>query len=214
MTLTPDPRDQFEDLIATLYAREDDALLLARSAPQEHDIPQISIQPQEGALLRWLLRSVNAQTAVEIGALAGYSGIWLARGLAPGGVLHTVEVSAKHAEIARASFERAGLGEVVRIHQGEALVMLDKLSAQGPFDAVFIDADKEGYPDYLAWAAANLRPGGLVAAHNAYRHGRVLAPQSETDHIVRRFLEMLANDDRFDGLVLPMGDGMAVGLRR
>ncbi len=214
MTVQMDPRGQFENLIADLFADEDEALQAARSAPEKNDMPQISIRPQEGALLRWLVRSVNASKAVEIGALAGYSGIWLARGLAPGGKLITVEVSAKHAEVARSSFEAAGLGDTIEVRQGDANDLLNKLSAEGPFDFVFIDADKEGYPAYLNWAAENLRSGGMVAAHNAYRGGRVVDPPDEDARNMRAFLEQLAADTRFDGLILTMGDGMAVGVKK
>lgn len=209
-----DTRQQFEDYIADLFAVEDDALKLAHDAPDYHDMPQINVKPQDGALLAWLMRSIGARKAVELGTLAGYSGIWMARALPDDGKLYTVEASSKHAEVAHASFVRAGVELRVEILRGDALQMLDKLAAQGPFDFVFIDADKRSYAAYLAWAAEHLRPGGIVAAHNAYRGGHVLNPRGEDDQAMREFLAALASDDRLHGLVIPMGDGMAVGLKK
>jgi caffeoyl-CoA O-methyltransferase len=214
MSVSDDPRALFEQFIAATFANEDDILRSALAEAEKHEMPKISVDAADGRLLQWLMLSVGAHKVVEIGALAGYSGIWMARALPDDGKLYTVEVSSKHAQVARASFERAGLDGKVELVQGEARVMLDKLRDKGPFDFVFIDADKESYGAYLNWAVDNLRSGGIVAAHNAYRHGGVVDPQNDGDRAMRDFLEQLATDDRLDSMVIPLGDGMAVGLRK
>lgn len=208
-----DPREQFEDYIAQLFAPEDDALRQANEEAHRNGMPAISVNPQDGALLQWLMRTINARAVVEIGTLAGYSGIWMARALPPGGKLYTIEKSSNHASVAQASFERAGVAHLVEIVLGAGSDVLRKLSEKGPFDMVFIDADKTGYPAYLAWAVENLRVGGIVAAHNAYRHGRLFAPESDDDRIMKTFLETLAAHPRLHGMIIPLGDGMAVGLK-
>jgi caffeoyl-CoA O-methyltransferase len=128
--------------------------------------------------------------------------------------LWTLEVSSKHAAVARANFERAGLSHKVELLEGPALDSLKKIEPQGPFDFVFIDADKPGYPHYLEWAVVNLRPGGMVTAHNAFRGGRVIAPASDEDRGMIDFNRLLATDDRLFSTILAIGDGMAAGIKK
>jgi caffeoyl-CoA O-methyltransferase len=151
---------------------------------------------------------------VEIGTLAGYSAIWMARALPPDGKLYTIEKSSKHAQIAQASFQRAGLDKKIELREGAASDWLPKLVGQGPFDFVFIDADKEGYPDYLNWAVENLRLGGIVTAHNAFRHGAVLAPKTNEDRGMDDFNKLIASDPRLESVILAVGDGMAAGIKK
>jgi caffeoyl-CoA O-methyltransferase len=172
------------------------------------------LKAHEGRLLQFLARSVGTSKAVEIGTLAGYSGVWLGRALPPGGKLYTLEVSSKHARVARASFERAGLKDTVEVLEGAAVDSLKKIGSKGPFDFVFIDADKEGYPHYLGWAVENLRPGGMVAAHNAFRGGNVIAPEDESDRAMDAFNRSLAGHSQLESLILGIGDGMAVGIKK
>jgi caffeoyl-CoA O-methyltransferase len=164
--------------------------------------------------LQILMRAIGAQKVVEVGALAGYSGVWLARALPPGGKLTTLEKSSKHAQVARASFERAGVVDRVELIEGSALESLKKLTAQGPFDFMFIDADKANYINYLSWGVNNIRPGGMITAHNAYRGGKVLAPESDDDRGMAAFNEALAHDTRLESTIIGVGDGMAVALRK
>jgi caffeoyl-CoA O-methyltransferase len=205
---------KLEQYVTDLFAPEDDVLKWIRAEAERNQLPAIHVRPADGRLLQILMLAIGARLAVEIGTLAGYSGVWIARALPPDGKLYTLEKSSKHAQVARASFERAGIGKKVEVREGSALDWLQKLSAQGPFDFVFIDADKSGYAAYLAWAVDNLRLGGIVAAHNAFRDGRVLVPESDDDRAIQAFNEALASNPRLDSTILAIGDGMAVGIKK
>ena len=200
--------------VTTLFAREDDVLEFIQAETVRNDMPQISLRAEEGRILQLLVMAVGARKAVEIGTLAGYSGTWIARALPADGVLYTLEMSEKHAEVAQANFARAGLSKKVEIMQGPALASLEALSVQGPFDFVFIDADKGGYPAYLEWAIENLRVGGMLAAHNALRGGAVINPQSEEDQSMDAFNRSIASHPRLEGTVLTIGDGTAIAIKR
>lgn len=212
--LTENEREQFDRYITNLFAPEDEILQSIHAETRRHEIPAINIRASEGRLLQFLAQAVGVRKIVEIGALAGYSGIWLARALLPGGKLYSLEKSSKHARVARSSFERAGLSDRAEVLEGAALETLRKLRAEGPFDMVFIDADKGSYLEYMNWAAENLRSGGLVAAHNAFRHGRILLAQDDDDRAMQSFNAALAADLRFFATILAIGDGMAVGIKR
>jgi caffeoyl-CoA O-methyltransferase len=151
--------------------------------------------------------------AVEIGTLGGYSGMWIALGLPPGGRLITLEVSEKHAQVARQNFQRAPeVAGKVEVRAGDAHQTLQKLALEGPFDFCFIDAEKSGYDRYLDWALAHVRVGGLVAAHNAFRAGDVLRLEKEGSDVVRAANERFAREPRLLSTIYPGGDGMAVGV--
>lgn len=206
--------EAYNQYVTELFAVEDDALQWIQAETRRHNMPQISLAPQEGRLLQFLAQSVGARTAVEIGTLAGYSGTWLARALPDDGKLITLEMDSKHARVARASFERAGVAHKVELIEGPALASLEKITHHGPFDFVFIDADKGGYPRYLEWAINNLRPGGMVAAHNAFRGGGVINPGSDDDRGMHHFNRSIAADPRLFGTILAIGDGMAAGIKK
>jgi caffeoyl-CoA O-methyltransferase len=206
--------EQLDRYVTDLFAREDDVLAWIKAETVRQDMPAINLRPFEGRLLQILMFALGARRVVEIGTLAGYSGVWIARALPPGGRLYTLEKSSKHAQVARASFERAGLSERVELLEGDAHDSLRKLASSGPFDLVFIDADKGGYIDYLNWAVDHLRPGGMVAAHNAFRHGGVLNPENEDDRKIQEFNAALASDSRLESTIVAVGDGMAVGIKK
>lgn len=198
--------------IASLFVREDEVLQqISRDAAH---LPNISVQPYEGHLLSLLVRVSGAKRIVEIGTLAGYSGTWMARALPSDGHLWTLDKNPDHIAVASQSFLRAGLQDKVTILEGDARENLASLSSQGPFDLVFIDADKPSYPFYLDWAAENLRSGGLMLAHNALRAGAVLNPTDENARAMAEFNAHLAEDTRFDSMVFTIGDGMAVGVKK
>jgi len=158
-------------------------------------LPSIQVSPTQGKLLNLLARAVGAQTILELGTLGGYSTLWMARALPAGGRLVTLEAEPTHADTARANLERAGVGDRVEIRLGPALETLPQLLAEGrgPFDFVFIDADKVGYADYLSWAHRLSRVGSLIVADNVIRGGSVANPGSdEASQGIRRFYTALA----------------------
>jgi caffeoyl-CoA O-methyltransferase len=195
------------------FAPEDEALLTVRQNIVTNGLPEIEIRPEEGRMLQFLVTLIGAHRILEIGTLAGYSGIWLARALPDGGKLITLERDPRHAEIAREHFKLAGVSERVDVVEGEAHRSLARLSNSQPFDMVFIDADKEGYPDYLAWAVDHVRPGGLITAHNAFRGGQLTdsTPDGAT-RAMRAMLETIAANKRLFGTIIPVGDGIAAAL--
>jgi caffeoyl-CoA O-methyltransferase len=206
--------DRFAAHIAERFAAEDDALARARAESEAAGLPLISIRAEEGRFLQLLARAVGARRAVEIGTLGGYSAIWIARGLASGGRLISLELSERHAEVARANVARAGLAETVEIRVGDAHASLAALSGAGPFDFCFIDANKTGYDAYLTWALANVRAGGAIAAHNAFRGGDVLdeTKQDADTLAVRAILARFAREPRLASSVFPAGDGTVFGI--
>jgi caffeoyl-CoA O-methyltransferase len=200
--------------IAATFAAEDAALRAAREDAEKGGLPPISIKPEEGRFLHLLARACGARNAVEIGTLGGYSAIWIARGLAPGGRLVTLEASPAHAAVARRTLERAGLGAVVEVVEGDAHATLPAVARRGPFDFCFIDAEKTGYDAYLDWALANVRAGGAIAAHNAFRGGDLLderARDADTE-AVRAVIARFAREPRLCATIFPAGDGTLAGI--
>lgn len=178
-------------------------------------LPPIQVSPMDGLHLEILTRAAGAKKALEIGTLAGYSGVCIARGLARGGRLTTLEFSGKHAGVAAESFRRAGLSKNVTIVVGPALESLRKLEAGGPYDLVFIDADKENYPAYLAWAARHLRVGGIFLADNTFAWGEIVDSKSADPKVraLRRTNRLAAQSPRFRSTILPTGEGLSFGVK-
>jgi predicted O-methyltransferase YrrM len=184
----------------------DPALESALRASAAAGLPAISVSPAQGKLLQVLALAQGARTVLEIGTLGGYSAIWLARALPPGGRLITLEAHPRHAEVARANLANAGLADVAEVKAGRAQDTLPLLHAEGsgPFDMIFIDADKPGYTDYLAWSVRLSRPGTMIVADNVVRGGAVADPASRDADVrgVRRFIAALAAEPRLSGTVL------------
>ena len=201
------------DYVSELFAREDETLRYVRQQTAARGMPQISLAPNEAKLLQLLVRLSGAARVVEVGTLAGYSGICIARVLPEDGQLITIEVSSLHAQVARAHFEYAGLAHKVTVMQGEGVDVLPKLAPEAPFDLMFIDADKGNYHNYLAWATDNLRVGGAVVADNAFWGGGIFDPKSEDDHAMVAFNQTLAQHPQFDSTIIEVGDGIAVGIK-
>jgi predicted O-methyltransferase YrrM len=174
-----------------------DATLAATSAA---GIRAIAVSPPQGKLLHLLALSIGARSVLEIGTLGGYSTIWLARALGPGGRLVTLEADPKNAQVALANIERAGVAEIIELRLGRALETLPRLAAEGgeSFDLVFIDADKPSTPDYFTWALELTHPGSIIVADNVVRAGAVADPASEDPGAQgsRRLHEMLAVEPR------------------
>ncbi len=182
-----------------VLVKPDAVLDEALRAGEAAGLPAISVSPSQGKLLSLIARAQGAAAILEIGTLAGYSSIWLARALPPAGKLITLEAEPKHAEVARANVARAGLERRVEIRVGRALDTLPKLAAEGagPFDLVFIDADKPSIPEYFDWALKLARPGTLIVVDNVVRDGEVIDPHGdESVQGVRRFHKRLADEPR------------------
>jgi caffeoyl-CoA O-methyltransferase len=197
------------DFVEAVHGGHDAALTRAFSVPD--GVPAIQVSQSDGRLIHVLLRLARAKKAVEIGTLVGYSAIHIARGLMPGGRLWTIENDPRHAEIANANIAAAGLSQIATVVVGSALETLPKLVKEGPFDAVFIDADKVNYDRYGRWALENLRPGGLVIGDNAYLFGELMDDKDEA-RAMRKFHELVAK--ACDSVCAPTPDGMAVGIKR
>ena len=184
----------------------DPVLDSALEASAAAGLPAISVSPNQGKLLQLLAQLVDARAILEIGTLGGYSTIWLARGLRAGGHLITLEIDPKHAEVARLNLSRAGLMDVVEVRVGNALETLPQLSAerQGPFDLIFIDADKQNIPTYFESALELSRPGALIVVDNVVRSGAVIDADSSDPSVqgVRRFVELLRADERVSGTAI------------
>jgi len=188
--------EEVDRYIGETLVRADDALEAALAASDAAGLPAISVSPAHGKLLWLLARMLDARRILEIGTLAGYSAIWLARGLAAGGRLVTLEALEKHAAVARKNIARAGLAEVVEIRVGQALDALPGL--QAPFDLSFIDADKQNNAEYFRWALKLSRPGSLIVVDNVVREGAVIDARSRDASVqgVRRLMELIAAEPR------------------
>ena len=207
--------ERLQRYIEELFAVEDPVLKRVRERHAELDLPPIHISPDEGKLLHVLLRAAGARTVLEIGSLAGYSGIWLARALPAGGTLTTIEKHPVHAELARQAYAEAGVAERVRLVEGEALSVLKTLAPDTAFDAVFVDADKDPLPQYFEWSVRLLRPGGLLLCDNAFFHGSVVDPNDHSPQAegVRAFNQLAATDRRVVSAVIPIRDGVVIGVK-
>src|SRR5215210_6481851 len=198
------------------FAPQDEALEAAVWESQRAGLPQIQVSPNEAKLLQLLAEIVGARRILEVGTLGGYSAIHFGRALPEDGALISLEIDQRHAEVARENVERAGLSDKVEIRVGDARELLARIAEndEGPFDIVFIDADKEGYPEYLEWAIRLSRPGSLILGDNAIRGGGVLDAGDESSRAICEFNEKLARDERLSALVLPLIreriDGLAI----
>lgn len=189
-----------EEYVDGLLIPADPVLEAARKASEDAGLPVIAVTASQGRLLQLLVKMLGARRVLEIGTLGGYSAIWMARALPADGQLVTLEFEPKHFEVAKANIARAGLSERVDQRLGAALDTLPKLEAEGagPFDFVFIDADKENCAPYLAWAVRLSRPGSVIVVDNVIREGEVANAES-TDAMVqgiRRFNEAVAAESR------------------
>jgi caffeoyl-CoA O-methyltransferase len=190
------------------FAPEDDALRGALEAGRAADMPAIQISPLQGKLLQVLAAACGARKILEIGALAGYSGIWLARALPPDGRLISLEISEQHAAVARASLARAGLSDRAEVRVGPASELLAALAPEAPFDLIFIDADKPGYPTYLDWALRLSRPGSIIVADNCIRGGAPLRGDSDDpgNRAIGEYDARIAAEPRLRSVALPLDD--------
>lgn len=213
---TPEDVDAFLDRTLVGHDPEMAAVLAASEAA---GLPRIAVSPQQGRFLYLLASAVGARRVLEIGTLGGYSTVWLARGVGPQGRVVTLEYNPRHAEVAWANTAGAGVGDRVEVIVGAALETLPTVTG-GPFDLVFIDADKENNAAYLEWAVRLTRPGAVIVVDNVIREGEILAPgDNEEAQGTRRSLELLGEHPRLDATVIQTvgvkgWDGFALALVR
>lgn len=192
--------DAVDGYYADLLLGSDPALEAILQASEAAGLPAIQVSPLQGKLLQLLVQMQGARKVLEVGTLGGYSALWLARGLSQGGRLVTLELSPKHAEVARANLARAGVGDRVEVRQGNAEDSLAQLIRErsGPFDLIFIDADKPGYTRYFELALQLSRPGTVIVADNVVRDGAVVEPSHPDERVqgVRRFADRVAAEKR------------------
>jgi predicted O-methyltransferase YrrM len=216
MTQKPSPAE-VDEFLDTTVVGDDPALSAALEASDAAGLPRIAVSAQQGKFLSLLAGAIKARSVLEIGTLGGFSTIWLARGVGPDGRVLTLEYEPKHAEVARANLDRAGVGDRVEVLVGPALETLPTVT-DGPFDLVFIDADKENNAGYLEWAVKLTRPGSVIVVDNVIREGAILSPDG--DAVVqgtRRALKILGEHPKLDTAVLQTvgakhWDGFALAL--
>jgi predicted O-methyltransferase YrrM len=204
--MTEDQWTEVDRYFSDSLLPNDPILEHALEATAAAGLPAIAVSPNQGKLLQILAQIIGARSILEIGTLGGYSTIWLARGLSPGGRLITLEIDQQHADVARSNISRAGFQDVVEILVGNALDTLPRLGAErrGPFDFIFIDADKQNIPTYFESALKLSRPGTVIVVDNVVRDGAVVDAESTDASVqgVRRFVEQLAADSRASGTAI------------
>jgi caffeoyl-CoA O-methyltransferase len=188
------------------FAPQDEALEAAVRESRRAGLPEIQVSPNEAKLLQLLAEMVGARRVLEVGTLGGYSAIHFGRALPQDGTLISLEIDERHAEVARENVERAGLSDKVEIRVGDARELLAKIAEddEGPFDVAFIDADKEGYPEYLEWALKLTRPGALILGDNTVRGGSILDPRDDSARATNEFNERIAGHPRLSAILLPI----------
>ncbi|BBZ49994.1 O-methyltransferase [Mycobacterium heidelbergense] len=202
MTEKPTPQDVDAFLDSTVIG-DDPALAAAREASDAAGLPQIAVSAQQGKFLSLLAGAIGARRILEIGTLGGFSTIWLARGAGPQGRVVTLEYEPRHAEVARANLQRAGVADRVEVLVGAALDTLPTLTGD-PFDLVFIDADKENNVAYLEWAVRLARPGSVIVLDNVIREGKILEPECDDARVraTRQALQAMGEHPRLDTAVI------------
>jgi predicted O-methyltransferase YrrM len=201
MTEKPTPQD-VDAFLDSMLVGDDPVLSAALEASDAAGLPRIAVSVQQGKFLCLLAGAIQARRILEIGTLGGISTIWLARGAGPQGRVVTLEYEPKHAEVARANLERAGVGDRVQVKVGAALDTLPTVT-EGPFDLVFIDADKENNVDYLQWAVKLTRPGAVIVVDNVIRDGRVVAESDDAKvAATRKTLRVMGEHPRLDTVVI------------
>ena len=198
--------DHLSEYIVTLFAPEDELLGALREEADRSGFPPASIAPDAGRFLQVLLRTIAARRVLEVGTLGGYSTIWMARALPVGGKIVTLELDPHHAKVARSNFERAGVSERVELRVGPALQSLAALNAEnaGPFDVIFIDADKPNNPHYLSWAMRLSRPGTVIICDNVIRDGAVLDEDGQDANVegARAAFSFIGGDKRLQATAI------------
>ena len=200
--------------LAERTKQEDPFLVELKAAAREAGIPEIWVSPEQASLMEILIKAVGAREVVEVGALAGYAAIRMARSLPEGGRVRTVELSEKHADFAESWAQRSDVASKVEVHRGKGTDVLEGFEADSA-DAIFIDADKEGYSAYLREGLRIVRSGGLFLVDNAFAFGQLFddSPSDSGAEVIRRFNEEMARIPNLQSVIVPIGDGLWVGVK-
>ena len=203
------------DYIAAHTTGEDEFLRKLKAAAVREGIPNIWIAPEQSAFMQILLRAISARQVVEVGTLAGYSAIAMARALPAGGRVRTIELLERHANFAREWAAKSDVAERVEVIQGAGADVLKTFAANSA-DAAFLDADKAGYPEYLEHCLRIVRRGGLIMVDNAFAFGELFAaqPKDRETPAVRAFNEIMTKESRLQSVIVPIGDGLWVGVKK
>lgn len=202
--------EELYNYITGIFAEEDEVLKNVVKDAESKNFPMIQVSPELGKFLYMLIKMVNAVNVLEIGTLAGYSSIWMARALPDDGKLTTLEISSEHAETAESNFNKAGLDNKIELIFGNAIDSLDKLKNE-KFGFVFIDAEKTGYPEYFDKVILMMNRGGIIAADNTLRKGQVIHENTdEGTEAIKVYNKKVAADPRVESLLVPISDGLTI----
>lgn len=213
--------EQVDEYIRNLVGIEDEILKNTDKSIQASNIPPIGVSANQGKFLQVLAKTCNAKKILEIGTLVGYSTIWMARALPENGKLISLEFEPLHARVAKKNIENAGLSHLVEVRVGKALDLLPQIKAanEGPFDMIFIDADKPPYKEYFEWSLKLSRPGTLIVADNVIREGKVLDADSNDEMVqgAQRFNDFLGKCSQVTATIIQtvgskMHDGIALAV--
>ncbi|MGZ4032011.1 MAG: O-methyltransferase [Tumebacillaceae bacterium] len=202
-----------EQYVADLFVQEDEMLSQVRASVVANGMPSIWVSPELGKMLYLLVKMSNSKRILEIGALGGYSGVWLTRGLPEDGKLISLELMPEYAKLAHENLTKAGRGHQVEYRVGEALDSLKQLLEEGQkFDFFFIDADKINYPNYLELAIQLSNPGAIITGDNVMLGNRVIDPENNDENTLamREFNKRVATDERLESILLPVRDGLSI----
>jgi predicted O-methyltransferase YrrM len=215
-----DINSQKSKYIKDLFAPEDTTLRAVQKSISDNGLRPINVGAEEGKLLQILLKLAGAKTVVEVGTLVGYSTIWIARSLPEGGKVYSFEREEKTAKVAKENINNSDVADKVEILVGDAHAKLKEIENHGPFDAIFIDAEKQGYCKYLDWAEKNLRKGGLIIGDNTFLFGLVYnEDESEKKYadsipVMKEFNQRLADKTKYDGIIIPTVEGLTVAIKK
>jgi caffeoyl-CoA O-methyltransferase len=208
---TPVTPDHFRYL-AEHTTREDGFLRELKDEARHEGIPPIWISPEQGSFMQILLKAIRAREVLEIGTLAGYSAIWMARALPADGHVRTIESSPKHADFAERWISKSDMAKRIKVHKGRGEEILPRFAANYA-DAAFIDADKESYPELLRECLRIVRRGGLIMADNAFGFGRLFDDDDPAVVAMRTFNEIISKEPALQSIIVPIGDGLWFGLK-
>jgi predicted O-methyltransferase YrrM len=198
--------------VAERTIREDSFLRALKAEARAEGIPPIWISPEQGSFMHILLKAAQTREVIEIGTLAGYSAIWMARALPPGGHVRTIEISPEHADFAERWISKSDVADRIRVYRGKGETILPEFAANSA-DAAFIDADKIAYPLLLKESLRIVRRGGLILADNAFGFGRLFDSADSGAAAMRAFNDIMAKESALQSIIVPVGDGLWFGVK-